>query len=119
MKAVLLVSHGAYSSKSTHEVASLTAQLKQLTGIPIFEYAFLEVETPDIAKGIDICVQKGATELLILLNFLNNGRHVVNDIPAIVKEAQAKHPAIKVSISQPIGQHPEIKRLFVGLINSQ
>ncbi|MEI7998699.1 MAG: CbiX/SirB N-terminal domain-containing protein [Candidatus Omnitrophota bacterium] len=116
MRAVLLVSHGSYSSKVKEEVGKLSETLKLMTGIEIFEYAFLEVEMPDIAAGLETCIQKGSTEILVLLNFLNSGRHVNNDIPSIVREIQDKHPHITIKLSQPIGQHPKIKELFVDLI---
>ena len=118
MKAVLLVSHGSHSSKTKEEVVSLVEVLKQKTGIKILEFAFLEIETPAIPAGLDICVQKGATQVIVLLNFLNSGRHVNKDIPAIVQEAQNKYPKVKFSISQPIGQHSKIADLFVDLIQN-
>lgn len=117
MKAVLLVSHGSRSSKTKQEVHALVRALKHKTRIKIFEYAFLDVESPTIPKGLDRCVGKGATEVMVLLNFLNSGRHVDRDIPAIVRKAQKKYGKVKLTMSQPIGQHPQIACLFVDLIN--
>lgn len=116
MRAVLLVSHGSRSAKTKEEVDALVKDLKIATGIEIFEFAFLEIEAPDIPTGLDICVKKGATHVLVLLNFLNSGRHVGNDIPAILQGAKLKHPQVHFSISQPVGQHPGIKDLFIDLI---
>ena len=118
MKAVLLVSHGSYSPKTKQEVALMVDELKASTGIKIFEYAFMEIEKPDIPTGIDICIEKGAKEVLVLLNFLNSGRHVEKDIPAIVQGSKDKYPQIKISISQPVGQHQKIKDLFIDLIHT-
>ncbi len=95
MKSVLLVSHGSRSAKTKEEVMSLVKVLQTKTGIPIFEFAFLEIESPSISEGLDRCVQKGAKQVTILLNFLNSGRHVNTDIPLIVQEAQSKYPDIK------------------------
>lgn len=117
MKAVLLVSHGSYSSKTKEEVACLVEKLRHKTGISIFEFAFLEIEDPDIPSGLEICIKRGATDILILLNFLNSGRHVNTDIPSIIKNVKEQHPGIKFSMTQPIGQHPQIADLFVDLIN--
>ena len=117
MKSVLFVSHGSYSPKAKQEAETLVAQLKDQVQIPIMEVAFLEIERPDINRGIDLCVQQGATEVLVLLNFLNSGRHVQKDIPQIVKESQDKYPHVKIKISVPIGQHPKIKDLFIDLIS--
>ena len=116
MKAVLLVSHGSRSSKTKEEVIDLVQALKLKTGIGIFEFAFLEIEKPSIPEGLDLCVQKGAQEVTVLLNFLNSGRHVNQDIPAIVQEAQKKYPHVQFTISHPIGQHEKIADLFVNLI---
>ncbi len=118
MKAVLLVSHGSRSSKTKEEVIELVKVLKFKTGVDVFEFAFLEIESPSIPEGLEICVQKGAKQIVVLLNFLNSGRHVNNDIPAIVQEAKAKYPDVEFSISQPVGQHERIADLFVDLINN-
>lgn len=117
MKAVLLVSHGSHSKKTKEEVASLVKELKKDNPAAILEYAFLEIESPSIPEGIDICVQKGATEVLVLLNFLNAGKHVDGDIPRLVKEAAKKYPDVYFHITRPVGQHPGIKNLFQDLIN--
>jgi sirohydrochlorin ferrochelatase len=86
MKAVLLISHGSHSAKTKQEISSLVQKLRTKTGIGIFEYAFLEIESPSIPEGLQICIDQGATEVLVLLNFLNSGRHVNQDIPMIVHD---------------------------------
>lgn len=116
MKSVLLVSHGSRISETKTEVARFVNVLKEKSGLPIFEYAFLEIESPSIPQGIDICVQKGATEVVILLNFLNAGRHVDLDIPRIVKEAREKYPGVKFTMTKPMGQQAEIVDLFLEMI---
>ncbi|MBI4309434.1 MAG: CbiX/SirB N-terminal domain-containing protein [Candidatus Omnitrophica bacterium] len=116
MNAVLLISHGSRSRKTKEEVALLADDLKKRAGIAVFEYAFLEIESPSIPQGIDSCVAKGATRVIILLNFLNSGRHVDQDIPAIVEEAARQYPCVRFSITGPVGQHPKIAELFLDLI---
>ena len=118
MKAVLLISHGSRSPKTKDEVIALIKRLKALSGVEVFECAFMEIETPSIPEGIDICIGQGATDVTILLNFLNSGRHVDEDIPRIVNEAKQKYPNVEFRITSPIGQHPKIDGLFVELINS-
>ena len=116
MKAVLLISHGSRSSETKKEVMVLVERLRQKKAADIVEFAFLELESPSIPDGIDICVGKGAQEIKVLLNFLNSGRHVDIDIPAIVKESQNKHLHIRISITKPVGQHPDIEELFLDLL---
>ncbi len=118
MRAILLVSHGSRSPKTKEEIAALIDVLGGRIKDVIFGFAFLEIESPSIPEGIDQCAAKGALQITILLNFLNSGRHVNNDIPAIVQEAQKKYPAIQFNITGPVGQHPQIADLFVDLINT-
>ena len=116
MKAILLVSHGSRSAKTKDEVSILINVLRQRFSFAIVEFAFLEIEFPSIPEGIDICALKGATQIVITLNFLNAGRHVDEDIPAIVLAAQKKYPLINFVITKPIGQHPQIPDLFIDII---
>lgn len=118
MKAVLLVSHGSRSPKTKEEVTVLVSELRRRMPGAIVEFAFLEIEAPSIPEGIDVCVSKGARDLVMALNFLNAGRHVNDDIPAIVQAAQKKYPQVKFAISRPVGQHAQIPDLFIDLINN-
>ena len=116
MKAALLISHGSHSPKTKKEIEQLVPDLKSRSGLTIFEYAFLEIEKPGIPEGIAQCIRLGASHITILLNFLNSGKHVDEDIPRIIKEAKAKYPHISFEITQPIGQHPRIKELFLDFL---
>ena len=85
---------------------------------PSFNVQFLEIESPSIIEEIDSCIQEGAKEVLLLLNFLNSGQHVDEDIPTIVDEARQRYKNTKFRISTPVGQHPNISNLFLNMINS-
>ena len=119
MKAVLLISHGSRSPKTKEEIISLVKRLQARAPSKIFKYAFLEIEKPGIPEGIDLCVQMGADDITFLLNFLNSGKHVNEDIPAIVQEARLKYPRVHFYITTPIGQHSRITELFLDLLKDQ
>lgn len=116
MKAVLIISHGSRSQKTLGEIRKLVKKLKARTKIPIVEYAFLEIEFPSIHQGVENCIQNGADDVRILLNFLNAGQHVDKDIPKIIARSKKQHPKVRISISKPIGQHSKIVDLFSDLI---
>jgi len=118
MKAVLLVSHGSRFPKAIEEVSALVGILRQHYPSAIVDFAFLDVQAPDIPEGIDRCVSKGAVQIVLALNFLNAGRHVDEDIPAIVFAAKEKYPHVEFVITKPVGQHPQIANLFIDLINN-
>lgn len=118
MKAILLVSHGSRAPETEKEIRDLIGQLKKVSKLPILEYAFLEITAPSIPEGIDTCIQKGAKEISVLLNFLNTGKHVNEDIPRIVDQAKKMYPNICFKITKPIGQHPGISGLFLDIIEN-
>ncbi len=118
MKAVILISHGSRLVKTKDEVKDLIEKLKKLLSIPLIEYGFLEIETPSIPQAIESCVQKGANEIIILLNFLNAGRHVDKDIPQILDDARKEFAHVKFYMTEPIGQHAQIPALFAQMLSS-
>jgi len=113
MRSILLVSHGSKAPKAREEIGSLAAQLKKKSGVRIVQPAFLEIESPDIPQGIHLCVRKGATEVTILLNFLNSGRHAGDDIPKIIRQARQDHPRVKFRITKPIGRQDYLVDIFL------
>ena len=118
MKAILLISHGSKSEKAREEVVQLTQKLKETSGYSIAEHSFLDVNQPTISDGIIRCVEQGATEIIVLLNFLNSGNHVLKDIPEIIDEAKIRYPDVIFHLTEPIGQHPKIPELFLDLVDT-
>jgi sirohydrochlorin ferrochelatase len=106
MRALLVVAHGSRRTASNDEVRQLTDRLRHIAGNDYarVECAFLELAEPSIPDGIDCCVADGANEVVILPYFLSAGRHVVQDIPALVSAAQARHPSVPLRIAPYLGQ---------------
>lgn len=119
MKSILLVSHGSKAPTAREEIKALVRRLKKRSGVPIVEPAFLEIESPDIPEGIRQCVQKGATEVAILLNFLNSGRHAADDIPRIIRRIRHDYPGVNFRITKPIGQQDYLVDIFLKLLDEQ
>ena len=116
MKAVLLMSHGSRFQKTKEEVLELLGKIARQCDYDIYEVAFLELESPDIPQGIGMCVSKGATEVVVLLNFLNSGRHVDEDIPRILEETKQQHPHVKIKMTKPLGQTSHIADVFSKIL---
>ena len=116
MKAVLFISHGSRLPQTKEEVRAFVGRLKKRSRVPIFEYAYLEITHPSIPEGIDICVKRGALEIIVLLNFLNTGKHVEKDIPRIIQKAREKYPDVVFHITDPVGQHARMTDLFLDMI---
>ena len=66
----------------------------------------MELAEPSIGTAFDRCVERGAQSVAVAPLFLFKGRHVQEDIPALVKEAAERHPGESFTIAEPIGMHP-------------
>lgn len=52
--------------------------------------AYLEIARPTIEEGLQTLVGKGARDILILPYFLLTGRHVTQDLPRLVSDANRR-----------------------------
>ena len=118
MRGILLISHGSRSLKTKKQIKALVKKLRSRLDTPIVEYAFLELASPSIPEGIKNCVKKGAKEVIVLLNFLNAGRHVNHDIPQIIRATKKNYPRIPIRLTNPVGQHERVVELFLDMIQS-
>ena len=105
MKALLLVAHGSRRQESNNEVIALADRLRNACGdeYTIVHSGFLELADPSIPQGVERCIQDGATQVTVLPYFLNSGRHVVEDVPAIIASMAKAHPETAISLAPHVG----------------
>ena len=115
MKALLVIAHGSRRAESNDEVRRLTDTLAQRAQaeFSIVRCGFLELAEPSIPDGIELCVQAGATEVVVLPYFLSAGRHVVTDIPNDVRGKQEEHPQVNIRIAPYLGAHDRVTELLL------
>jgi sirohydrochlorin ferrochelatase len=104
-RAILLVDHGSRRAESNALLEDVAEQVRERAADSIVEVAHLEIAEPDIAKGIDACVERGATQIVVHPYFLGPGRHTTEDIPAQVERAGKRHPDVRIRISEALGGH--------------
>ncbi|OGW85019.1 MAG: hypothetical protein A3C35_03965 [Omnitrophica bacterium RIFCSPHIGHO2_02_FULL_46_11] len=102
-RAVLLVGHGSKLAGSNEAMDQVIARLRQQDSATLFQAAFLELQSPSIPEGIDFCVKEGAQEVTVVPYFVQTGRHVVQDIPRLVSESQARHPQKVIHLAEYLG----------------
>jgi len=104
-RAILLVDHGSRRAEANALLEEIAAQIRERAAGSIVEVAHLEIAEPGIAQGIEACVKKGATRIVVHPFFLGPGRHTSEDIPAQVERAARRHPNVRIRISEPLGNH--------------
>ena len=118
--ALLLVAHGSRRQASNDEVRELseklTATLQDRFDSNIC--AFLELAEPSIPAGIEQAVNNGASNIVVLPYFLSAGRHVSEDIPAILEEARQRHPEINICLAPYLGMAEQLTGVLSEIARS-
>lgn len=78
----------------------------------------MEIAEPTIADAISKCASAGASTIIIAPYFLSRGRHIQEDIPALVASAQEQHPHLKCVVAEPIGIDPLMAQLIEMRVTS-
>jgi len=105
MQALLIVAHGSRRAQSNDEIRALAVKVGEQSG-ETYGYigsAFLELAEPSIPDGIQQCIDQGATDVTIMPFFLSAGRHVVNDVPELVRAKQQANPQVRVRMAPYLG----------------
>ncbi len=119
MQALLLIAHGSRLEASNNEVKELVESLKPKLQSQFgqIQAAFLELCEPDIGTAIDGLVSAGAKTITIMPYFLNQGRHVSEDVPHEITVKQSQYPDISLKMLPYFGSSVGIAELLVKQIN--
>jgi len=106
--AILLMGHGSRIPEANDALYSIAAMVGAETGCEIVEVAFREQHAPNIQDGIDACVTRGASRVLLYPYFLFAGAHVLEDLPAEMARAKERYPGLEMILGRPLEVHPKL-----------
>lgn len=107
---VVLAAHGSRAEAGNDAHRALAAQLAERSGRTVLA-AFLELAEPSIGDTIDRAAPR-ARAVVVLPYFLHPGRHVDEDIPAIVEDARSRHPGVEITLLAAFGSTDEVLDLL-------
>lgn len=107
--ALVLFAHGSRDPAWAEPFKAIQALIRaQAPGLRS-ELAFLELMQPSIGDCVATLAAEGLEEITIVPLFLAAGRHLREDLPALIKPIQAAHPGLTIAILPPIGEMAEIQ----------
>lgn len=121
VKALIILGHGSRRRESNDEIAHLAMQLAPHieAGYPIVTHAFAELARPTLPEAVADVVKQGATGILIIPYFLAEGRHVVEDTPRLVAQAQQENPGIEIKVSSHVGKDNYMTILLERIVSQE
>lgn len=114
MQAILLVDHGSRRAEANAALGEVAQLVQARVGASVrVMTAHMELCEPSIDEAVSVLAALGVTRLVVHPYFLGEGRHVTQDIPALVHAAAARFPHLSVAISRPLGVHDLLAELVV------
>ena len=112
-RALLIVDHGSRNADANAAMADFAERVAAARPDWRVAHAHMEIARPDVTETIDVLVAEGVTEIRVHLHFLGRGYHVRETIPELIDAARARHPALRITVSDPIGEHARLVDLVV------
>jgi sirohydrochlorin cobaltochelatase len=97
--ALCLMAHGTPLPVANAPLYAIAGSLVNHLGLATSCVGYLDCNTPTIAEAMDLLAMGGAQEVVALPYFLHLGRHVAEDLPQLIAEAQARHPATTIRLA--------------------
>ena len=66
----------------------------------------MELAEPTIDAGGALCIDAGASDVILLPFFLSPGKHVVEDLAAARDRLARRFPIVRFVLAEPLGRHP-------------
>ena len=119
-KALIIVAHGSRKASSNEEVKALGEKVRSLQDkhYAFVMTSFLEFAAPSLEESMLSCIDKGASEIVILPYFLASGNHVNRDIPEVVEKIEAAYPKVKIILKEHLGSSPGMVNLLIDMVLS-
>ena len=114
MIGILLALHGSKDP----EWSEISKGYKEMLSkrFPLVEVGYLEYNSPSLREALEILVEKGADQVVVLPLFISLGRHIKEDFPRALgltgDKAVVKGRSVKVVIAKPIGVDEKVAEVL-------
>jgi sirohydrochlorin cobaltochelatase len=105
---LLLFAHGARDARWATPFEAVAAQLRALRPDAAVALAFLEFMRPTLLEAGGSLAAEGCGRIEVIPLFLGAGGHVRKDVPVLLGQLSAAHPALQVELRPAIGEHPAV-----------
>jgi sirohydrochlorin cobaltochelatase len=114
--ALLLMAHGTPLPAANEPLYVIADVLVARMGLAMSCVGYLDCNTPTIPDAVDELVARNAQRIVALPYFLHLGRHVAEDLPALIAAAQAKHSTIPIRLAHHLDYDLALVDAVQGLV---
>ena len=106
--ALLVMVHGSPRPEANADMFRVVEDVRARGVFDRVEVGFMECNEPTIPDAVDACIAGGAGRVVAVPYFLHTGTHVADDLPALLEEAQARHPHVQFQMGRYLGASPAL-----------
>lgn len=110
--ALLVLVHGSPRPIANQEMYRVVEVVKARGAFAHVEVGFMECNAPTIPDAVEACVAAGAEKVVAVPYFLHTGKHVADDLPTLLEEAQARHPHVEFLMGRYLGTSPRLTEIL-------
>ena len=114
-RAVVLFAHGSRDQLWQEPMQAVARRIRaDQPELPVV-CAFLELTAPDLPAACDALWAQGVRHITVLPLFLGVGRHARDDLPLLLQEIRARHPALTLELRPAVGEDPRVVELLARI----
>ena len=117
--ALIHFAHGSRDPKWAEPFAAIQALIRAQAPDTLVELAFLELMQPGIQECLSVLAKQGVKRVSVAPIFLAAGRHLREDLPALIAPIQKQYPDLVINVTAPIGDIPEFQSAIARLALAQ
>ncbi len=115
-RALVIVDHGSRRREAHLHLEEVAERIRaRAAGLRVY-IGHMDLAAPSLEEAIEAAVGEGAREVVVHPLFLAPGRHLSEDIPALVERARARHPSVEVRVTEALGSVPGLVDLILGTL---
>lgn len=104
--ALLLMVHGSPNPESNADVFRIAEIIREKRHYASVCVSFMDCNDPDIPTAIATLVESGVQSIITVPFFLHAGKHVADDLPTLLEEAQEKYSGVEFLLGDYLGCEP-------------
>lgn len=107
-RAIILLAHGSRDPLWRRPIEAVAARMGEREPGVLVCCAYLELTQPGLPAAAAALVAQGATAIVVLPMFLGIGKHAREDLPVLLAQLRAAHPAAGFTLAPTVGEDPRL-----------
>lgn len=118
-RGIVLFAHGSRDARWREPVEAVARRIAERDPTVQVACAYLELVAPDLPTATARMAASGVRSIRVVPLFLGMGRHVREDLPRLLEQLRAAHPAVAFSLQNAVGEDPRVIDLLAQIALSQ